>query len=272
MQKIIDFIIRNKSLLLFLILLSFSFSLTIQFHSYHRSKFINSSNRVTGELYSLSAQITQYFNLKNENKILVEELKRLKQSSYNLSQQKKEEASYFLDSSYQITDATIIKNSYSKKNNYLLINRGLNDSVKTDFGVINAKGVLGIIDKSSNKFSRVLSILNSKSRINVALKHSNHTGSLIWNGKSYKLAQVEDMSKFAQIQIGDTLITGGQSSIFPKGILVGRVSSFKSSLNKDSYDIEVELFNDMSNLGHVFVIEKTTKKEIDSLLIDLNED
>ena len=80
------------------------------------------------------------------------------------------------------------------------------------------------------------------------------------------------MSKFAPIKIGDTIITGGQSSIFPKGILIGTVTSFKTANNKDSYDIEIALCNDMSNLGHVYIVEKSNKKEIDSLLIDLNEE
>ena len=80
------------------------------------------------------------------------------------------------------------------------------------------------------------------------------------------------MSKFAPIKIGDTIITGGQSSIFPKGILIGTVTSFTTADNKDNYDIEIELCNDMSNLGHVYIVEKTNKKEIDSLLIDLNEE
>ena len=271
MQKIIDFIIRNKSSLLFLILFSISMGLTIQTHSYHRSKFINSSSRISGELFNLKHHITQYFNLKSENKILTEELRALKENLYN-SSSKTSNFSSVKDSSYRIKSGIIIKNSYSKKNNYLLINKGSNDSISKDFGVFNAKGVLGIIDHTTSNFSRILSILNTKSRINVTLKESNHIGSLVWNGKSHRFAQIEDISKFAPLKIGDTIITGGQSSIFPRGILIGSVASFKSDKNKDSYDIEIKLFNDMSNLNHAFIVEKTTKKEIDSLLIKANEE
>lgn len=271
MQKIIDFIIKNKTLLLFLILFSISIGLTIQTHSYHKSKFINSSSTITGEIFNLRSKISQYFNLRKENKILIEELRILKQNEYNTRNTNKQ-MKPFKDTSYLVKSGSVIKNSYSKKDNYLLINKGKKDSIKTDFGVFNAKGVLGIIDHTTSNFSRVLSILNSKSRINVALKHSNHIGSLVWNGKSYRYAQIEDMSKFAPIKIGDTIITGGQSSIFPKGILIGTVTSFKTANNEDSYDIEIVLCNDMSNLGHVYIIEKSNKKEIDSLLIDLNEE
>lgn len=271
MQKIIDFIIKNKTLLLFLILFSISMGLTIQTHSYHKSKFINSSSTITGEIFNFRSQISQYFNLKKENKILIEELRILKQNRYNISNTNTP-IQPFRDTTYLVKSGSVIKNSYSKKDNYLLINKGKKDSIKADFGVFNAKGVLGIIDHTTSNFSRVISILNSKSRINVALKNSNHIGSLVWNGKSHRFAQVEDMSKFAPIKIGDTIITGGQSSIFPKGILIGTVTSFKTANNKDSYDIEIALCNDMSNLGHVYIVEKSNKKEIDSLLIDLNEE
>ena len=271
MQKIIDFIIKNKTLLLFLILFSIGIGLTIQTHSYHKSKFINSSSTITGKIFNFRSQISEYFNLRKENKILTEELRIFKQNEFNVKTTNKQMKPY-RDTTYFVKSGSVIKNSYSKKDNYLLINKGEKDSIKTDFGVFNAKGVLGIIDYTTSNFSRVLSILNSKSRINVALNHSNHIGSLVWNGKSYRYAQIEDMSKFAPIKIGDTIITGGQSSIFPKGILIGTVTSFTTADNKDNYDIEIELCNDMSNLGHVYIVEKTNKKEIDSLLIDLNEE
>ena len=245
--------------------------LTIQTHSYHKSKFINSSSTITGKIFNFRSQISAYFNLRKENKILTEELRIFKQNEFNVKTNNKQMKPY-RDTTYFVKSGSVIKNSYSKKDNYLLINKGEKDSIKTDFGVFNAKGVLGIIDYTTSNFSRVLSILNSKSRINVALNHSNHIGSLVWNGKSYRYAQIEDMSKFVPIKIGDTIITGGQSSIFPKGILIGTVTSFATADNKDNYDIEIELCNDMSNLGHVYIVEKTNKKEIDSLLIDLNEE
>ena len=52
MQQIINFIIRNKTFLLFLLLFSVSIVFTIQSHSYHKSKFINSANFLTGGIYN----------------------------------------------------------------------------------------------------------------------------------------------------------------------------------------------------------------------------
>ena len=69
--------------------------------------------------------------------------------------------------------AQVIKNSYSQNNNVLTINKGTNDSIKLDLGVITSKGILGIIDNTSSNYATVLSILNTTSRISAQLKKTN---------------------------------------------------------------------------------------------------
>ena len=66
MQQIIFFLIRNKNFLLFIALFSISIFLTIQTHSYHKNKFVNSSNAITGGIYSIKSSITDYFNLREK--------------------------------------------------------------------------------------------------------------------------------------------------------------------------------------------------------------
>ena len=264
MQQILNFVIRNKTFLLFLLLFSIALALTIQSHSYHRSKFINSANGLTGGVYSTINSVDKYFNLKTENDILSEENKRLREQLFNRNTTTD---SSFIDTTYsksiyRVTIADVYKNSYSSTNNYLTLNKGRNDSIKEDFGVITSKGIIGIIDNTSNNYSRALSILNTRSRINAKLKSTNHIGSLTWNGESPIYAQLEDVSQFAPVKIGDTIQTGGQSSIFPKGIGIGTVSSFESDISGDTYTIQVKLFNDMTNIGTVYILENLDRNEI----------
>lgn len=140
-----------------------------------------------------------------------------------------------------------------------------------DLGVITSKGIVGIIDNTSNNYSRVISILNTKSRINAQLKNSNHIGSLIWNTKSPEFVQLIDISKFAPVIVGDTIITGGQSSIFPKGIPIGTIDNYELDISGDMYTINVKLFNDMTAIGHVYVISNNDFEEIQSLQNIINE-
>jgi rod shape-determining protein MreC len=168
--------------------------------------------------------------------------------------------------SYRFYTSNIIKNSYSSSNNILALNKGRNDSVKQDFGVISSKGIIGIIDKTSNNYSTVISVLNMTSRISAQLKKTNHFGTLTWNGKAPEFNQLIDIPKIAPVAKGDTIITSGRSSIFPKGIPIGVIEDFKLDRAENYYEINVRLFNDMTSVEHVYIIENTNKEEIKNLL------
>lgn len=268
MQQIVNFIIRNKNFLLFLLLFGCSLLFTIQSHSYHKSKFINSANFLSGGVYNSVNNINNYFNLKSQNQLLSEENKRLRSILYNNGTTID---SVFIDSlmfneSYRFYTSNIIKNSYSSSNNILALNKGRNDSVKQDFGVISSKGIIGIIDKTSNNYSTVISVLNMTSRISAQLKKTNHFGTLTWNGKAPEFNQLIDIPKIAPVAKGDTIITSGRSSIFPKGIPIGVIEDFKLDRAENYYEINVRLFNDMTSVEHVYIIENTNKEEIKNLL------
>ncbi|MFK7782095.1 rod shape-determining protein MreC [Psychroserpens sp.] len=269
MQQIINFVIRNKTFLLFLLLFFISISLTIQSHSYHKSKFINSANFFTGGIYEGASTVSNYFDLKTQNNILVEENNRLRSQILNNSDSTIgskiliDTISY--NGRYKIQSAKIINNNYTSSKNYLTINKGEMHSLRQDLAVITSKGIVGIIDNTSNRYARVLSILNTKSQINAQLKSSNHIGSLVWDAKSSTKVQLTDISKFAPIKQGDTIVTGGQSSIFPQGIPIGLVEDFVIDIGGDTYTVNIKPFNDMTNLSHVYVIENLDAKEIKQL-------
>lgn len=273
MQQIINFLIKNKNFILFMLLLFISLVFTIQSHSYHKSKFINSANWLSGGIYEQANGISSYFTLKSENKRLIEENRRLKNILYN----KEDSLStiQFIDSTsyptdYMLRAAKITKNSYARSNNILLINKGNSDSIKRDMGVINSKGIIGVVDQVGGNHATVISILNSISKINAQLKNTNHFGTLIWNGKSPNVVQLIDLEKVAQFKENDTIITGGNSTLFPKGIPIGTVKDFKLNTTENLYEVNVQLFNDMTNLEHVFIIENLHREEIDNLLAPTN--
>lgn len=275
MQQIINFVIRNKVVLLFLLLFGISFGLTIQSHSYHKSKFINSANFLTGGVYERGNDVRVYFNLREENEILVEENSRLREQLFSTNDSIVKKVT-FLDSTstngiYQFKSANVINNNYSNTKNSITINLGENDSVFEDYGVITSKGIVGIIDNTSKNYARIISILNTKSRINAQLKSSNHIGSLTWDGKKAQVVQLMDVSKFAPVKVGDTITTGGQSAIFPKGIPIGSIDSFVLDPGGDTYTITVNLFNDMTSLSHVYVIKNKDAQEIRQLENPINE-
>lgn len=267
MQQIFNFILKNSNRLLFLLLLGISLALTIQSHSYHRSKTISSANFLSGGVYEQISAIDEYLNLKNQNDALALENATLKSLLFN---KKDTTAVRKLDSlkgvrPSDIIVSRVIHNSYNVHENYLTIYSGEKDGVKPDMGVVNSLGIVGIIDATSPKYATVISILNTKSRINAKVKKSNHFGSLVWNGKNTGFVQLEDLPRLAAIRKGDTIVTGGQSEIFPENIGIGTIDKIFISPETHFYTINVKLFNDMTNLGHVYIIKRKDREEINNL-------
>lgn len=274
MQQIINFVIRNKTFLLFLLLFGLSLFFTIQSHEYHKSKFINSANIVTGGMYETRHGIGQYLNLKEQNAALIEENRKLRTIVFNMDLDTlriSKVDSTLLGDHYRFTTADVFKNSYNLTNNYLTINKGSSDGIQQDYGVITSKGIVGIVENTSKNYATVLSVLSKNISINAQLKKTNNIGSLVWNGQSSEFVQLTDISKFAPVAVGDTIMTGGQSAIFPKGIMVGTIKDFSLDIGGDTYTINVRLFNDMTNIGHVYIIENLNATEIKSLQSQTNE-
>ena len=263
MQQLFNFFIKNKTFFLFLMLFSIAISLTVQSHQFHRSKLLNSSNHIIAGIYAASNSVSQYFHLVKENQLLLEENSRLKSEQFN----QKRDLSFdsIMEKTYRLITGVVYKNSYTQATNYLTLNKGLRDSVKEDYGVITSKGIVGVIDKTSTKYSRVLSILNTNSRINVKLKNTKHFGTLTWDTKSADIVQLKDIQELVKIAVGDSVITSGFSSIFPANVPVGTINSFRLNDTKDLYVIDVKLFNDMTNLEHVYIIKNTDINELENL-------
>lgn len=268
MQQIINFLIRNKNNILFLLLLTFSLFLTIQSHSYQKSKFISSANFLSGGIYSWTSNINSYFHLEQYNLRLLEENERLRTrlASYEDSLEIKtyRDTSSF-DANYIFRASEVINNNYAKIDNYLTLKSGSRDGIERDMGVVTSRGIVGIVENVSPNYSTVISILNSNSRINAQLKKSNHFGTLVWNGEDPNVVQLIDVPSVASIAEGDTIITGGRSLIFPKGVPIGSIKNYSLDQSESYYNIDIQLFNDMTNVGYVYIIENTQQSEIRAL-------
>ena len=266
MQQIFNFILKNSHRLLFLLLLGISIGLTIQFHAFHRSKIISSANFMSGNAYEKINEVESYFSLRTQNNNLAVENARLKMLLFN-----KNDTILPVINDLQgimktnIILSKVIHNSYDVYENFLTIDSGVNQGVKVDMGVINDLGIVGIVDNTSANFATVISILNKKNPINAKIKKSNHFGSLSWNGKSTGFVQLIDVPRLASVRRGDTIVTGGQSVIFPENINIGTIDKIYIDNETNYYTLNVKLFNDMTNLGHVYIIKNRDTPEIKKL-------
>ena len=276
MQQLIYFIQKYRYFLFFLLLELIAFQLIINNLSFHNSKFINSASTITGGFYNKSNSISDYFQLDTENKELLNENLILRNKLEKLSQNIDTIAvteifeKTKLRQRYLYLKGRIEKNQFRNNYNFLTINLGSKDSVRKEMGVINSKGILGITENVLHNYSRVRSILNKNSKINAKLKNSNYFGTLTWDGFDYNITQLLDIPRQAVLKVGDTIITGGMSSIFPEGIPIGRVDNIVNGASIKRI-INIQLFNDMSSLKNIYVVKDFDKQQLMNLEKTSNE-
>lgn len=260
--------------MLFLLLMGISITLTIQSHSYHKSKVISSANFLSGGVYEKMNNVEEYFNLKTQNDELAKENARLKSLLFNLKDTTKLPQIDTINGvkKIDIIISKVIKNSYSVHENYLTINSGSKQGIERDMGVINSLGIVGIVDNTSANYATVLSILNTTLKLPVKMKKTNHIGFLSWNGKNTGFMQLTDVPRLASVRKGDTIVTGQQSTIFPENINIGTVEKVNIDHETNFFTLDIRLFNDMTSLGYVYVIKNKDTEEIQKLEEKQTED
>lgn len=285
MQQLIDFILRKKDVVVYFVLLSLSLSLIFNSNYFHKSKFIIFSNGITNYTNEVFENINWYFQLKKINSSLVEENLILKNQLEKFIE--KNSIDSLENVAFQYHNAKVISNNLSSIKNNLVINKGIKHGLKNEMGVISSTGIIGIINRTSKNYSSVMSVLNTESKINAKVKRTSHFGTLEWNGLSNRELLLNDIPETADIKIGDSIITGGMSLIFPEGINIGVVSEImkqekfndtvmKFQINnqvkianiefRENYlNIEVKLHTDMNNLNNVYVIESLNKNEFENI-------
>lgn len=273
MQHVILFFIRSKSFLLFAFLFAISVYLTVQAHSFHSTKYINSSNSLVGGLQNSLSSISDYFGLKTENELLQDENAYLR----GLLHKEKWHDLDKIDSlsntfTYQFTPAKVTSNSYNKSRNILTINKGSLDGVDVDMGVITTNGLVGIVNKVTKNYATVQSILNTNSQINAKLKKTHHFGLLVWDKiRDPQHAQLIDIPRHTKFSVGDTIVTGGRSTIFPEGIPIGVINDYTLVEINNAFIIRVKLFTDMTSLNSVYLINNFDYQEITDLEAAIND-
>ena len=162
---------------------------------------------------------------------------------------------------YDLLKAKVINNSLTHVDNYITINKGENDGIRREMGVVDGNGVVGIVYLTSANYAVVIPILNSKSNISCKIKKSDYFGFLVWEGGSSQYAMVKDMPRHSLFSLGDTIVTSGHSAVFPAGIPIGTVEGIEDSHDGLSYLLNVKLFTDFARLNDVRVITKKEQEE-----------
>ncbi|HBS87277.1 MAG: rod shape-determining protein MreC [Bacteroidetes bacterium GWF2_38_335] len=265
MKSLVRFIIRYHFVFLFLILEIAAFSLVVTYNKDQRESFANSSSYVSGVIYDAYSSITEYFSLKEENRELAREnalLHNAMKDSYYFNEEffKKVNDSVYLQQ-YEYMNVRVINNSVNKKYNYITINKGRLHGVYPDMALVSPAGIAGIIVNSSDHFATAISVLNSNFKVSALHKKTNYFGSLVWEATGSNTATLYEIPSHVKLEVGDTIVTSGFSSIFPQGTMIGVISSFEKKMSESFFIVEVKLATNFSNLSQMYVVKNLMKKE-----------
>lgn len=270
MRNLLNFLLKYNYWFLFILLEVASFVLLFRFNNYQQSIFFTSGNIVAGAVYEVSGGITSYFYLKSVNEDLLDRNMLLEQQKDNLE---KALLAYQADSlvvnsmknlpqaDYSIFKAHVIGNSLNKADNYITLDRGSAAGIRPEMGVVDGNGVVGIVYKTSPRYSLVISLLNSKSSISCKIVGSAYFGYLKWEHGDSQYAYLKDLPRHAEFNLGDTVVTSGYSTVFPEGVMIGTVDDMSDSNDGLSYLVKIKLATDFGKLGDVRVIAKTGQEE-----------
>jgi len=272
MRSLFRFLLRNYFVMMFLALEAISFSLMVSLNNYQRVAFVNSSNDLVGTLYERFSHLDDYFSLSRTNARLAAENASLrKQLQFRIMNQEKypvNRPDTVEAPAYYFASAKVISNSVNKQFNYITLNKGSRQGIKPDMGIISADGVVGVITNVSPNYSTGLSILNKRLSIPAKINKNNYFGALVWDGDHSNTADLKEIPFHIIVNVGDTVVTSGYSSIFPEGIMIGTISKFDVEGGTNFYNIKVELSTNFRTLKYVEVVKNTKQAELKKLEIN----
>ena len=274
MRALLEFIAKYYHWMIFIVLEGLSLMLLFQFNRYQNSVWLTTANQVVGQVDAWEQEALRYVTLGRVNEDLT---RRNLILEYNYSQVSSQLAELTHDSTVterlqadriegiKLIPAKVVTNSIVRRNNLITISAGSLDGVKPEMGVVCGTGIVGIVYITSEHYSIVLPLLNSRSRISCRLRDSQFFGYLTWDGGSPLYVQLDDMPRHARFKIGDIVETSGFSSVFPPGLFVGKVDAVGNSDDGLSYKLRVHLAMDFSHLQDVYVIAQQFQPEVREL-------
>lgn len=284
MLNLLNFLWKNYAFFLFILLEIIGISMVVS-NGHQSAVFAYSSNQIGGRAFNSWTSIVQYFKLQKANEQLVLENARLRnqlKSSFidrdeivfdsiiipdsltpqdSIRLQKLDS----LPPAFDFIAAKVISNTTHKQKNYLMLNKGRNQGVKENMGVIGPNGAVGIVHSISNDFCTVIPIININSRLSAKLKYNNELATLDWDGKDDNFAQLKSIETYIPIHVGDSIVTSGFSHIFPEGILLGKIQDYHQIEGDNNYAISVKLSTEFSNLQFVSIARNKHYEELQML-------
>ena len=282
MQTLLKFILRYGNFLLFILLEVAAFMLVGWSNAYPRSSVLSTANRFVAWQYEVVSEVTGYFGLKGVNERLAAENAALRSQLENsgLWEESDADTTKILSTNYKspfkgdlegpriiYREGKVVQMTMNGMRNYLTVNRGEEDSVYEGMGIRNEEGAVGIVATVGKHYAVVLPIINIETHLSCRFLKNDYIGTLQWDGRDTRFAELADVATHLEVNIGDTIVTSGLSTSFPAGIPVGVVEDCRLDEGASYYTVRVRLATDFRRLRYIEMIDNEDMEEIQGLRI-----
>ena len=270
MRNLLEFLAKYNHWFFFIFLEIVSFVLLFQYNSYQGSVWFSSANAFAGKVYSWDSKVESFFALTKVNEELNQRNIELEQQVRMLSDSI---AGLKGDSTatrggelaklqgFRLIPAKVVHNTLDRAENFITIDKGYADGVRKDMGVACGKGVVGIVYMVGKHYSVVIPELNTQSSISCMILNRGYFGYLRWYGGDPSWGLLEDVPRHAHFRLYENVVTSGYSSVFPPGIMVGKILHVYNSPDGLAYRLMIKLSTDFGNLRDVCVIDNSAISE-----------
>ena len=225
------------------------------------------SHSVMNTLWGSSESVRDYFSLKDQNQALAQENYRLNlqvarlRQAYGMPEDGLDIVGDGYAGEFRYIPAAIVKMSHNKQHNYLIVNKGYEDGVRAQSGVITSRGAIGIVEAVEKHYSYCISFMNSSFNVSSRIGSQGIVGPMSWDGHSSNKAILHEIPLQTIFSQGDTVFTSGYSSIFPPDIPLGVITG-SGIQDGTMYEINVTLLEDQAALRYVTIVDHTGRDEI----------
>lgn len=274
MRELIGFIIRHSKWLVFAFYFTIGCTLLFNGYPYNQHLFMTSAGRMAAAVYKSASNVTSYFNLREandelnrRNAELMSEIAALNEKITSLGEQNYTDTLVAEQGikHFDFIVAHVINNSVSRPFNYLTIDKGSDQGIKPELGVIDRNGVVGIVSNVGPNSARVISLLNPHFRLSCKIKSTDYFGSLVWDGDSPEEALLEELPRHTVFHTGDTIVTSGYSAVFPEGLPVGTIMHSDADNTQNFFTLKIKLLADFTTLNNVQVVLNEQFEELKAL-------
>lgn len=121
--------------------------------------------------------------------------------------------------------ARVIGASADANSFVLYLDRGLNEGIRRNMGVITPEGVVGKVIESFRDTSQVLLVIDRDSGVGAMIADSRIHSPVVGMGEP--MLNMKLVGNDEEVKVGDRVVTSGMDRIFPKDLPVGTISQVK---------------------------------------------